>query len=188
MTSRVRMDTSDDCAADTAVAAIEVVPYDASWPAQFEDEKALLEPLLLSWLVAPIEHIGSTAVPGLRAKPVIDIMAPVRNLQESRSAIDAVIGAGYVYFPYKTHLMHWFCKPCAAHRTHHLHLVPLRSPHWQQRLGFRDALLRSQQLAAEYAELKSLLAARYRFDREAYTQAKTPFVERVLAKRAIPHR
>ena len=162
-----------------------MVPYDASWPSNFEAERSFLETKLFEWLAGPIEHIGSTAVPGLPAKPVIDIMAPVRSLDASRPAIEFLVGAGYVYFPYQADVMHWFCKPSPVQRTHHLHLVPFRSPHWLQRLGFRDALLNSPKLATEYANLKCSLAEKFRFDREAYTEAKTPFVDRILSELSI---
>jgi len=148
----------------------------------FDAERGALESILSSWLTGSIEHVGSTAVHGLDAKPVIDIMAPVQGLEESRPAIDVVTSAGYAYFPYKADVMHWFCKPSPTYRTHHLHLVPYESAHWQERLAFRDALRNSPELAAEYADLKYSLVEQFRHDREAYTDAKTPFVRRVLLK------
>ena len=166
---------------DQREAPIELVPYDASWPDMFESERQTLARLLAAWLAGSIEHIGSTAVPGLVAKPVIDIMAPVRSLPTSRPAIDAAAGADYVYFPYRADVMHWFCKPSPAYRTHHLHLVPYESQLWRERVAFRDALRDNPALAADYAALKQSLAEKYQFDREAYTEAKSPFVEQVLA-------
>ena len=163
-------------------ASIELAAYDPSWPLKFEAERALLETLLAPWLAGKIEHIGSTAVPLLPAKPIIDIAAPVHTLAASRPAIAAATGAGYAYWPYKAEVMHWFCKPSPQFRTHHLHLVPAGSPLWRERLAFRDALRASPALAAEYADLKRRLADQYRNDREAYTEAKTPFVQRVLAR------
>jgi GrpB-like predicted nucleotidyltransferase (UPF0157 family) len=79
-------------------------------------------------------------------------------------------------------VMHWFCKPSPAHRTHHLHLVPLGSPLWIEQLAFRDYLRTHPDTAREYASLKHTLAAAHRFDREAYTAAKGPFVRRVLGE------
>ena len=70
-----------------------------------------METILAPWLAGPIEHIGSTAIPGMVAKPVIDIMAAVESLDASRRAISAATKAGYLYFPYRPELMHWFCKP-----------------------------------------------------------------------------
>jgi GrpB-like predicted nucleotidyltransferase (UPF0157 family) len=88
----------------------------------------------------------------------------------------------YVYFPYRTDLMHWFCKPSTAHRTHHLHLVPVRSPLWVDRLLFRDFLRRHPDAAQEYSALKDALAAKYRLDREAYTDGKSEFVRSVIGR------
>ena len=161
-------------------APVIVVPYDSSWPDKFESERQVLFRALKRWLAGPIEHVGSTAVPGLAAKPVIDIMVAVESLDASRSAIPAAEAVGYIYWPYKANVMHWFCKPSDAHRTHHLHLVPYGSRLWHARLGFRDALRADAPLAEEYAQLKLSLAGKYRDDREAYTQSKTKFVQQVL--------
>jgi GrpB-like predicted nucleotidyltransferase (UPF0157 family) len=76
--------------------------------------------------------------------------------------------------------MHWFCKPLPSFRTHHLHLIPFRSRLWVERLAFRDYLRDHVDVATEHAELKQRLAEQYRLDREAYTDAKTLFVERIL--------
>jgi GrpB-like predicted nucleotidyltransferase (UPF0157 family) len=161
-------------------APIILADYDPAWPEGFERERLRLAAALREWLAGPIEHIGSTAVPGLRAKPIIDIMAGVQTLDHSRPAIAAAARLQYVYFPYRTDVMHWFCKPSAAERTHHLHLVPVDSRLWIDRLAFRDHLRQHPTVAAEYAALKAELADRFRTDREAYTDAKAPFVARVL--------
>ena len=163
-------------------ARIYVVPYDASWPVRFAEERAALAHVLSPWLSGPIEHIGSTAVPGLVAKPVIDIMAAVESLEVSRPALTAVASLQYVYFPYRADIMHWLCKPSDEVRTHHLHLVPFGSELWHERLRFRDRLRGDARVAAEYAALKLALAARYEHDRAAYTDAKEPFVRRILAE------
>jgi GrpB-like predicted nucleotidyltransferase (UPF0157 family) len=161
-------------------APIEIVEYQLHWPAEFAREQHVIARALAPCLVGPPEHIGSTAVPGLAAKPVIDIMAPVASLKESVGCIEAATRIGYVYFPYKPDLMHWFCKPSPEHRTHHLHLVQMNSRLWLERLAFRNALRSSEALRTEYQELKYQLAAQHRGDREAYTEAKSPFVQRVV--------
>jgi GrpB-like predicted nucleotidyltransferase (UPF0157 family) len=159
-----------------------LVDYDPAWPRLFAEERTALEAVLRLWLIGPIEHIGSTAVPGLTAKPVIDIMAPVRDLASSLRARDAIAPLDYVYFPYRPDVMHWFCKPSPARRTHHLHLVPLDSPLWSDRLLFRDYLRVSPHAAAEYAGLKAALAEEHRHDREAYTDGKGDFVLSILER------
>lgn len=166
---------------------IHLVAYDAEWPRRFDEERALLAPALGPWLAGPIEHIGSTAVPGLLAKPVLDIMAGVHDLPSSLDARAALEPLSYVYFPYRPDVMHWFCKPSPARRTHHLHLVPVGSPLWTDRLTFRDHLRSNDTAAAQYAALKIELAERHRFDREAYTVAKGDFV-RAIVDRAQPRR
>lgn len=163
----------------SAEAPIEIAPYDLSWPERFGEEKHRLVRALGRWLIGPIEHIGSTAVPGLAAKPVIDIMAVVESLESSRPAIAAAAGLGYCYYPYRPESEHWFCKPSAAFRTHHLHLVPCGAALWTEALAFRDYLRAHPATAAEYERVKRDLAQRYRFDREAYTEAKGPFIARI---------
>jgi len=171
----------------TDEAPVEIVPYDAAWPTSFEMERARLLDAIRPWLAGPIEHIGSTAVPGLAAKPVVDIMAGVESLVASRPAIAVLETREYCYPRYRTDVMHWFCKPSPAFRTHHLHLVPVGSRRWIEQLAFRDYLRANPDAAMEYATLKWRLADAHRFDREAYTDAKAPFVERVL-KAALPPR
>ncbi len=161
-------------------AEIEIVPYDPLWPAAFVAERELLHSVLKPWLAGDIEHVGSTAVPGLAAKPIIDILAPVESLERSRDAIAAVVAAAYVHYPYQPEIMHWFCKPSPEARTHHLHLVPRNSMVWSQRLAFRDALREDEALRCEYAKLKLQLASLFKHDREAYTEAKSPFILAVL--------
>jgi GrpB-like predicted nucleotidyltransferase (UPF0157 family) len=163
-----------------AQAPVFVVPYDERWPARFAAERAALQPVLAPWLVGEIEHIGSTAIRGLVAKPVIDIMAPVESLAGSRGALPPLAALHYNYFPYRDDVMLWLCKPSDSYRTHHLHLVPHQSALWNERIRFRDYLRANPAAATEYAELKQQLAEQQRFDREAYTDAKTTFVMRIL--------
>ncbi|MDP9322862.1 MAG: GrpB family protein [Acidobacteriota bacterium] len=160
-------------------ASVEIVDYDPSWPGQFEEEAKELRRALAAWLVGPIEHMGSTAISGLAAKPVIDIMAGVETLDASRPAIAAMADLGYCYAPYRPDSEHWFCKPSPAFRTHHLHLIPFESGRWNEALAFRDYLRAHSQIATEYEGLKRRLAQKYRFDREAYTEAKGPFIARI---------
>lgn len=160
---------------------VSIVPYDPSWPEQFERERASLEEAIGPWIEGGIHHVGSTAVPGLAAKPVVDIMVGVRSLEEARACFEPLARLDYCYFPYRA-WMHWFCKPSAERRTHHLHLVEPGNPNWAARLAFRDHLRAHPETAAEYEALKRRLAAEHRDDREAYTEAKTAFVEAVVER------
>jgi GrpB-like predicted nucleotidyltransferase (UPF0157 family) len=85
---------------------VEIVEYNSSWPLLFAQERQALLRALAPWLTGPIEHIGSTAIPGLAAKPVVDIMAAVSSLEASRPAIDAAAEIGYCYFPYRPESEH----------------------------------------------------------------------------------
>lgn len=159
---------------------IDIAEYDPSWPQRFQEEAKLLHEAIAPFCVGPIEHIGSTAVVGLAAKPVLDIMVGVESLDASRAAIPILETIGYCYYPYRPTEMHWFCKPSPAKRTHHLHLMPFRSQVWIERIAFRDYLRTHPAVAREYAELKRRLAQTHRFDREAYTDAKSAFVKDVV--------
>jgi GrpB-like predicted nucleotidyltransferase (UPF0157 family) len=164
-----------------AEAPVEIVAYNPAWPSLFEQEANVLREALATWVTGPIEHIGSTAVPGLAAKPVVDIMAGVRTLEESRPGITAATALGYCYFPYRPDIEHWFCKPSPAFRTHHLHLIEVGTTQWLRPIAFRDYLRDHADVAAEYEALKRRLAREHHFDREAYTQAKHPFIDSVTA-------
>ena len=161
---------------------VRIAPYDPAWPADFEAERSLLEPVLAPWLTGEIHHVGSTSVPGLGAKPVIDILAEVASLEESRAAIEPLQELSYWWFPYQEERVSWFCKPSPEHRTHHLHLVVPGSEAWRDELAFRDTLRAEPETARAYEQLKRRLADEHASDREEYTVAKTAFVESVLAR------
>jgi GrpB-like predicted nucleotidyltransferase (UPF0157 family) len=160
-------------------ARIELVAYDPSWPARFAAEAERLGGLLpgITW-----HHIGSTAVPGLPAKPIIDVMALVEDLD---ALLPVLTGQGAYSYPaaYNTALTsrRWLCRPSAAHRTYHLHLVADPAD-LARHLHFRDALRADNRLAADYAALKRNLAGQMPDDREGYTAAKTTFITAVQAR------
>jgi len=159
---------------------IEIVPYHPAWPSRFESERAALAAAIRDWVAGGIHHVGSTAVPGLDAKPTIDILVGVEDLESSRPCFGRLATLGYLYAPYRAEEMHWFCKPDRRRRTHHLHLVPIVSPRYRHELAFRDYLRAHGDVAEEYAALKRELARRFRHNREAYTAAKADFVRATL--------
>lgn len=155
--------------------------YDARWPALFEVERERLQCLFPGAFIA-IEHMGSTAVPGLAAKPVIDILAGVESMAAARALVGPLCANGYTTsaeFNAALADRQWLMRWANGHRTHHLHLVVHGGAVWAQRLRFRDALRGDAALAARYAALKAGLAAQYPKDREAYTEAKAVFVRSV---------
>lgn len=178
---RARAAAEDLARAGGRDAQVEIVEYDSAWPARFAAERERIGPLLGG---AEIHHFGSTAVPGLAAKPVIDMIALVVNLDTHIVALTT--GGGY-QFPqaFNATLAHqrFLCYPSALVRTHHLHLVD-EPEELERRLRFRDRLRSDAALAREYVTLKRALAARHRDDREAYTQAKAEFIRASLSTSA----
>lgn len=162
---------------------IRIVSYDTEWPGRFAAEQAVLADAIGSWATGGIHHVGSTAVPGLDAKPIIDILAGVDSLEAARDCFEPLAGLDYLHAPYRPGEMHWFCKPHPSRRTHHLHLVPTGSNRFNDELAFRDRLRTDRALATEYASLKRDLAQRFPDDREAYTEAKTEFILDALGAR-----
>jgi GrpB-like predicted nucleotidyltransferase (UPF0157 family)/RimJ/RimL family protein N-acetyltransferase len=159
---------------------IQLVPPNSGWPAQFELERAALEEAIGEWACGGIHHVGSTSVPNLEAKPIIDILVGVSDLATARACFGPLADLDYLYAPYLPAEMHWFCKPDPARRTHHLHLVPLGSQRYRDELDFRDRLRGDPGVASRYAALKRGLAEQHRDDRDAYTEAKSAFVRATL--------
>jgi len=166
---------------------VQIVPYDPAWPSRFEEERDLLTGAIAAWVDGGIHHVGSTSVPGLAAKPVIDILVGVRSLPDARGCFESLAELGYMYAPYRAEEMHWFCKPHPSRRTHHLHLVPVGSARFVDELLFRDHLRANSLAADEYVALKVGLAQRFSNDREAYTRAKADFILEALEQVRAEH-
>ncbi|AKI97383.1 GrpB family protein [Kosmotoga pacifica] len=155
---------------------VEIVSYDPVWPELFEREKVKLLNVLGESV--QIEHIGSTSVVGLCAKPIIDIMIGLRNLSGVWKYIDSIMCLGYTYVPEYEKLMperRYFRK-----KGFHIHMVEKESPFWKSHIFFRDFLRKHPETAKEYCELKKKLAKKYRNEREKYTDAKGPFIQNIL--------
>lgn len=167
---------------------IELVSSDAASPRRFEEEAARLRAIIPADLLIDLEHIGSTAVPGLPAKPVIDMQATVTDLEAARSRLVAPLeAAGYAFWTENPDTDRLFfvkgLPPTAPHRTHHLHIME-DGPGALRHIAFRDYLRDHPAEAAAYGALKMDLARRFRHDREAYTEAKGAFIEAVLDRAA----
>ena len=180
------METLEDRIKRVLQDEVSIVPYDPAWPLMFEEEKKHLLDCLPSGLVRRIEHFGSTAIPGLAAKPIVDMLVEVTSLEETKLRIVPVLeGQGYDYFWRGTHgedgppFYAWFIKRNSEGiRTHHVHMIESHFEHWD-RLLFRDYLIEHPETAKEYEALKSRLAHNHPNDRIAYTKGKTEFVVRV---------
>jgi GrpB-like predicted nucleotidyltransferase (UPF0157 family) len=180
------METLDERIKRVLQENVSIVPYNPDWPRMFEEEKRLLLTSLPKDLVRRIEHFGSTAIPNLAAKPIVDILVEVTSLEETKRRIVPLLEAqGHDYFWRPTHgddgppFYAWFIKrDSAGNRTHHIHMVEREFEHWD-RLLFRDYLIDHSETAKEYEALKLTLAADHPNDREAYTNGKTDFVVRI---------
>lgn len=165
---------------------VSIVPYDPKWPGAFEEEKQHLLSCLPPGILGRIEHFGSTAIPGLAAKPIVDMLVEVTSLEETKSRIVPVLeGQGYDYFWRPTRgddtppFYAWFIKRDAAGvRTHHIHMIEKDFEQWE-RLLFRDYLIEHPEVAKEYEALKLRLARDYPDDRVTYTDGKSDYVGRV---------
>ncbi|MFF1993567.1 GrpB family protein [Bacillus mycoides] len=156
-----------------------IKPYQQYWHTEFLNEKNKIVPLLHEEIIA-IEHIGSTAVEGLGAKPLIDMMIGVTNLQIIGNWREALEEIGYEYVPKKTPNWRFFRKGKWRAGTHHLHVYIYNSEEWRNNLLFRDFLINHEWAREEYRVLKEMLAATYPFDRVSYTNAKAPFICNIL--------
>lgn len=163
---------------------IVIANYNPQWPLLYQEEKSRIQSAIAQAVVA-IEHVGSTAVPGLGAKPIIDIMVAVRSLADAEACIEPLQSIGYEYVPeYEVFIpeRRYFRKWVQGERTHQVHMVERTSEFWHRHLLFRDYLRTQSDVAQEYYQLKKELSAKYGSDLGAYTDAKTPFIESVVAR------
>jgi GrpB-like predicted nucleotidyltransferase (UPF0157 family) len=159
---------------------IVIVDYDPSWPGEFARLRDRAR-AAVGDLAVTIEHVGSTAVPGLAAKPVIDLVVVVESDEDVAGAIEALERIGYRARGNLGVEGREAFSPPDGERRHHLYVSPTTSAELQAQVRFRDRLLADPELAAEYEVLKRRLAVRFRHDRPGYTDAKTEFIEAALA-------
>ena len=158
---------------------IELVPYNPLWPEEFTRVRGELLSALASSIVS-IDHVGSTAIPGLDAKPIIDILVAVPDLEQSLALRPTLEGLGFQYRPDELPDRHYFPRTIDGLRRHHVSLAEPGSWHHRNSLTFRDALRRDPQLAARYGDLKRRLAAEVGTRRLDYLNGKTDFILEVL--------
>ena len=155
-----------------------LVDHDPHWSTSFEAERRRLLDALPGYFIE-IAHIGSTAVPGLRTKPLLDLLAGVPSMDEAFALNGLLDRIGYTTLAAYNEALttrQWFMRQSHGHRTHHLHAVVHGGPEWSARIGFRDALRADPALRMRYQALKDELARRYANDREAYTEGKSAFI------------
>lgn len=165
---------------------IELVPYDPRWSEMAKTEIKILRAALPPNSILDIQHVGSTAIPGILAKPIIDIQIAVASLPAIKQiAIDTLKTLDYQYWAENPDPERMFfvkgMPPFGERRTHHVHIVEPSSKHWLGKIRFRDYLIAHSEVAREYEELKKKLAQQYPQDREKYTEEKSDFVNKILA-------
>lgn len=186
MPTSPRDSESSDSQPKWAFEPVAVVDYDPKWPDLAGRECDHLQQLLAPWLTGTIEHVGSTAIPGIAAKPILDLQAPIDNL-DTAAHIAAVLTPHHWHYvppeldqrPFRRFLV----KVIHDRRAAHLHLMTADSDRWHQQLAFRDALRDNPEWVQAYGRLKHELAERYRTDREGYSAGKQQFVVDVLKRR-----
>lgn len=163
---------------------IVIKPYDPTWPKRAAAEIKAIKTMGNEVPFIAIEHIGSTAVPELASKPIIDIFISVQSIKDAELWISPLQSLGYIYWeenPDKTHLR--FFKgmpPFGEGRTHHVHIIESSNNTMEHRVLFRDILRHDKKARLEYEALKSRLAQAHELDREAYTESKFDFIASVL--------
>jgi GrpB-like predicted nucleotidyltransferase (UPF0157 family) len=157
---------------------VRLLAWTPRWATLFEEEAKRLQSAL-GLLALGLEHYGSTSVPGLPAKPILDILVGVRPPLDPTPFVDALAPLGYEYVPWAGVPEHLVFGRDRV-RTHLVHVVEYGGSAWQRGLRFRDALRADAALAAAYANLKTGLALDYPGDRASYTAGKAAFIERVL--------
>lgn len=163
---------------------VRLVAYDSSWMNLFATERTRLLELFPGRFTA-IEHIGSTAVPGLAAKPIIDLLAGVNTFSEADSLLSTLCAHGFetsAEFNATLPDSRWLMRHESGRRTHHLHLAVFGSEFWGRRVRFRDLLRADAAMADRYEKLKHGLAEQHRHDRDAYTEAKAAFINEALTQ------
>lgn len=176
--SRVARDGADEGLLRTIDEPIALVAYDPAWTALFEAERERLLALFPETFI-DIVHIGSTAVPGLCAKPIVDLLAGVRSMDEAIALDGPLCANGYTTsgeFNASLKDRQYFMRHELGRRTHHLHVVVYEAEGWRVRVAFRDRLRDDTELQHRYSALKADLAKRFANDREAYTDGKSSFI------------
>lgn len=181
--------TSEDYIRDNAEVLqkdyVDIVPYNSEWPQLAQDEINKIKSAFPANTINDIQHVGSTAISGLSAKPILDIQIAVLSLEVMKLfAVPILQKLGYEYWDANPDPQRMFfvkgMPPYGEKRTHHVHIVASNSDHWSNKLIFRDYLRSHGDIAKEYEQLKTMLVREHLYDRERYTDEKAGFVERVL--------
>jgi GrpB-like predicted nucleotidyltransferase (UPF0157 family)/RimJ/RimL family protein N-acetyltransferase len=181
--------TAEDYIADNPTVLkkdhVSLVPYNSEWPLMAQTEIEKIRSVFPADVIVDIQHVGSTAIPGLSAKPILDIQIAVPSLESMKLLAAPILQKlGYEYWASNPDPKRMFfvkgMPPYGEQRTHHVHLFEQQSEHWCNKLLFRDYLRSHPDIAEEYEQLKIKLAQAHLYDREKYTDKKLDFVNKVL--------
>jgi GrpB-like predicted nucleotidyltransferase (UPF0157 family) len=174
----MRSELNDHTSIGLPKGMVALYPYTPAWKRLFEEEQTILK-ASLGDRILDIQHIGSTSIPGMVAKPILDIAIAVNDFEAAKVCIGPIERLGYQYRgEFGIPRRHYFVK--GDPRTHHIHMVEITSQDWVNQLLFRDYLTHHPQSAQAYADLKIALAGQFPKDREVYLEGKAPFIQHVL--------
>ena len=161
---------------------VELLPYNPKWKKLYKKEEKLLYSAIGEY-VLDIQHVGSTSIPGCKAKPIIDIAVGVKSLKAGEKCIKPLEKLGYEY-KYDAGIKgrHFFAKGSEMYRTHYVHVEKINGKLWKNHILFRDYLRSHKEVIKEYNELKEKLAKKYKDNRVAYGMEKDPFVQKIVKK------
>jgi GrpB-like predicted nucleotidyltransferase (UPF0157 family) len=164
---------------------VQLSHYKPEWKELYKKERKLLRSSIGKYIL-DIQHVGATSIPGVVAKPIIDIAIGVKSLSIVKRLIKPLKELGYEYkgtagVPGR----HFFPKGSERNRTHYLHMERLGSKNWKNHILFRDYLRRHKEAVKEYNKLKEKLAKEYKNERESYTAKKSVFIQKILKKAKI---
>lgn len=159
---------------------VKLVPYTSEWKRLFDEEERALRSSIGNYVI-DIQHVGSTAIPGIEAKPIIDIAVALKRLEYVEKCIKPMERLGYEYkVDRDSSGQYFFAKGKPSSRTHYVHMVEWNSDNWKNYLLFRDYLRVNKEVARKYAKLKRELVQKFQGSREFYTPGKAEFIESVL--------
>lgn len=160
---------------------VKVVPHNPTWKQKFNEESKKIEKIFKEIFIS-IHHIGSTAIPPVKAKPIIDIMVEVEDINKVDSYNKQMEELGYVALGEYGIPKRRFFQKGGNNRTHHVHIFQSRSPQIKRHIDFRDYLISHPKIAGEYSRLKEKLAKKYRYDIDKYQEGKESFIKRIDKK------
>lgn len=162
---------------------VKLLPYNKKWRVLFLKEKKLLKSALQNIDIVNIQHVGSTSIPKLKSKPIIDIAVGIKSLPHGKKCIKPLEKLGYEYkHDAGIKGRHFFAKGSPENRTHYIHIEKYNGKLWKNHIYFRDYLKKYSKARKEYQKLKKELAIKYANDRDSYTLEKNKFIEKIMKK------